>query len=253
VAGSGRDFFAGVSFLMRGVGMYARRPGLMLLGLVPALLAAAVTIGALIVLITFSSDMATFITPFADNWSTDLQHSLRIVAAVAIVGSGLLLSVLLFTALTLLIGEPFYEAISKSVDDMMGGTPRSMNVSFWRALPRSLVDSVRLLIFTALCGIPLFVAGFIPGVGETVVPVLAALVGGWVLALELTSVPFERRAMHYRDRKRLLRGRRLLGLGFGMATFVVFLIPFGAVLFMPAAVAGSTLLTRRLNGEPDAT
>jgi CysZ protein len=251
VTGAGRDFFAGVSFLLRGIGMYARRPGLMLLGLLPAVLSAAVLAGALVALVTFASDLADWITPFADHWSSGWQHSVRVIAAVAIVAFGLLLSVMVYTVLTLLIGQPFYEAISKNVDDMLGGAPGTINVSFWRTLPRSLLDSLRLLLFTALCGIPLFIGGFVPVVGETIVPVLGALVGGWALTLELISVPFERRSVHFRDRKRLLRGRRLLGVGFGVATFMVFLIPGGAVLFMPAAVAGSTLLTRRLTGEPD--
>jgi CysZ protein len=44
-----------------------------------------------------------------------------------------------------------------------------------------------------------------------------------------------------------------MALGFGVATFVCFLIPVvGAVLVMPAAVAGATLLSRRLFGLPDA-
>jgi CysZ protein len=44
-----------------------------------------------------------------------------------------------------------------------------------------------------------------------------------------------------------------MALGFGIATFVCFLIPLGAVLVMPAAVAGATLLSRRVLGLPDAS
>ena len=43
------------------------------------------------------------------------------VVTIAIVGVSLVLSVLLFTALTLLIGQPFYEKISKRVEDSLGG------------------------------------------------------------------------------------------------------------------------------------
>jgi CysZ protein len=49
----------------------------------------------------------------------------------------------------------------------------------------------------------------------------------------------------------MLRGRRAMAIGFGTATFVCFLIPLGAVLVMPAAVAGATLLCRRLFGLPE--
>ena len=247
----GRDVVTGVGFLLRGMGMYARRPRLMLLGLIPALIAGVLLIGALVALAYFSDDLAEVVTPFADGWTGTARGLVRAAAQVAVVGVGLLLSVILFTGLTLAIGEPFYEAISKSVDDGLGGVPGGgIDVPFWRALPRGLADSARLLVATALIGIPLFVAGFIPVVGETVVPVLGALVGGWFLAIELTGVPFERRGLRLRERRRALRTRRGLALGFGAATFVCFLIPLGAVLVMPAAVAGATLLCRHISGLP---
>lgn len=246
-----RDFFTGVGFLLRGLGMYARSPRLMFLGLLPALISGVILIGGFIALTFFVTDIAEWITPFADGWSTGLRETIRILATIALLGVGLLITALLFVALTLTIGQPFYEAISKNVEDRLGGVDNEVDVSFWKTLPRSIADSLRLLLVTILFGIPLFVAGFIPIVGETVVPIAGALVGGWVLALELSSVPFERRGLRYADRRRVLGGRRAMALGFGVATFVSFLIPFGAILVMPAAVAGSTLLCRRLFGLPD--
>jgi CysZ protein len=129
--------------------------------------------------------------------------------------------------------------------------PGGVDVSFWRSLPRTTVDSVRLLILGTVLGVVIFGTGLIPVVGEFVTPVLGAMVGGWVLALELSSVPFERRGMRFKHRRRMLRSRRAMSLGFGVATFVCFLIPLGAVLVMPAAVAGATLLSRRVMGLPD--
>jgi CysZ protein len=248
--GVGHDFFTGVGFLLRGLGMYARSPRLMFLGLIPAVIAGALLVGAFVVLVYAVDDIAALVTGFADDWSDGLRQTIRLLAEVAIVGVWVLLSVLVFAALTLMIGQPFYEAISRKVEARLGGVPDEVNVSFWRNLPRSIFDSVRLLGLTILLGIPLFVGGLIPVVGETVVPVLGAAVGGWVLALELSGVPFERRGLRLHDRRRMLRSRRAMALGFGIATFVCFLIPLGAVLVMPAAVAGATLLSRRLFGLP---
>jgi CysZ protein len=119
-----------------------------------------------------------------------------------------------------------------------------------RMIWHSLVDSVRLFIFALIVGIPLFLTGLIPVVGQTVVPVLTAVFSGWVLSLELSGVPFERRGLRLVQRRQMLRRNRPLALGFGVATFVCFLIPLGAVLVMPAAVAGATLMTRRVYGLP---
>ena len=69
---------------------------------------------------------------------------------------------------------------------------------------------------------------------------------GWILALELTSVPFERRGLRFADRKRALRQHRPMARGFGAATFLCTVIPLFTVIAMPAAVAGATLLSRRI-------
>ena len=47
-----------------------------------------------------------------------------------------------------------------------------------------------------------------------------------------------------RERRRMLGARRTTTLGFGVVAYLLFLIPFGAVLVMPAAVAGATMLAR---------
>jgi CysZ protein len=247
-----RDFFAGVSFLLRGVGMYARSPGIMVLGLLPAVISGALMIGSIVALAYYVDDLATFITPYAGGWNANVRDLTRALVSIAIVFAWVLLSVLFFTAITLTIGQPFYEAISKNVEDKLGGVPGEVDVSFWKTLPRTILDSARLILFAALVGVLLFALGLIPAFGQIVVPVLAMLFGGWMLALELTGVPFERRGLRLRDRRRMLRGRRAMAVGFGAATFICFLIPLGAVLLMPAAVAGATLLSRRLFGMPDA-
>jgi CysZ protein len=255
---TGSDFLRGVSFLARGVGMYARSPRLMLLGLIPAIIAALLLLGAFVVLLAFVDDISSTVTWFADDWSTGTRRTVRIVAGIAVGGAFLVISVVAYAGLTLVIGEPFYEAISRDVENRLGGVPNEVDIPFWRNLPRSIGDSLRLVGLTIVCGIPLFIAGFIPLIGETVVPVIGALVAGWFLTHELVSVPFERRGLRLADRRRMLRGRRALALGFGTASFLCFLIPFvGAVLLMPAAVAGATLLSRDLfgmsvNGDPDA-
>ena len=44
----------------------------------------------------------------------------------------------------------------------------------------------------------------------------------------------------------MLGSRRALTLGFGVATWLLFLVPLGAIIVMPAAVAGATMLSRRV-------
>jgi CysZ protein len=250
VTGAVGRFFAGAGLLLRGLGLYVRSPKLMLLGIVPALISGVLFVGAFATLVYFVDDIAAVVTPFADDWSTTARNLLRVIAGLAFLGLGGLLAVVSFTAVTLVIGDPFYEKISERVEERYGGTPGSVDVAFWSSLRRSLADSVRLVALTALVGIPLFLAGFIPVVGQTVVPVIGAAVGGWFLAVELVGAPFYRRGMRLPQRRSILKADRPAALGFGVAVFLCFLIPLGAVLVMPAAVAGATLLARRSLGQP---
>ncbi|MEU5906487.1 EI24 domain-containing protein [Micromonospora sp. NPDC047467] len=243
-------FLGGAGLLLRGLGLYVRSPGLMLLGVVPALISGVLFLGAFATLVYFVDNLAALVTPFADDWSGTARGLARVVAGLAILGLGGLVGVLTFTAVTLVIGDPFYEKISERVEQRYGGTPNEVEVPFWPSLRRSLADSVRLVALAALIGIPLFLAGFIPVVGQTVVPVIGAAVGGWFLAVELVGAPFYRRGMRLPQRRAILKADRPTALGFGVAVFLCFLIPLGAVLVMPAAVAGAALLTRRSLGQP---
>jgi CysZ protein len=174
------------------------------------------------------------------------------VAGAALVGLGGVLGVVTFTAVTLVIGDPCYEKTSELVEARYGGVPGEVEVPWYRSLGRSVVDALRLVALSALAGLVFFAAGFIPLVGQTVVPVIAAVVTGWFLAVELSGVPFQRRGQRLADRRRALRSRRPMAVGFGVAVFLCFLVPLGAVLLTPAAVAGATLLSRRVLGLPTA-
>lgn len=239
-----RDFFDGVRLLGRGLAMYGRNPRLVLLGLIPALITALLFTGAFVALVVFVDDLAGAVTWFADDWAPGARSAARILAGTGIVGAAVVLAIVSFTAVTLLVGDPFYEKISKRIEDRLGGVPQAVDVRWWR----SLLDSARLILLSLTVTVPLFLASFIPLVGQTLIPVIGATVGGWVLAVELVGVPFNRRGMRLPERRRMLRAHRPLALGFGMSVFVCCLIPFVAVLVMPAAVAGGTLLARRVLG-----
>lgn len=245
-----RQFLTGVGLLARGLSLVLRSPRLLLLGLLPALLAGIIYIAALVVLIRFLPDISEQVTWFADGWSAWLRDTVQVLAGAGVLGLSVLLGILTFTAVTLLIGDPFYEKISELVEDRFGGVPDEVEISLLRSLRRSLADSLRLIGISILIAIPLFLLGLLPFIGQTVIPVLGGAIGGWILALELTGVPFQRRGQRLRHRRVALAANKPLTLGFGAAVFATFLIPLGAIFLMPAAIAGATLLARRTLGKP---
>jgi uncharacterized protein involved in cysteine biosynthesis len=245
------DLFTGVAYLFRGVGWMFRHPAQWLFGLIPALIVLVAYAAALTALAVNLDHVADWVTPFADHWSEGARDTVRVIAGIAIFGAAAFLAVLTFTALTLAVGDPFYESIAVKVEESQGGAPPEPDVSLIVQIGRAIKDAAILGVIAVLFAIVFFACGFLPVVGQTVVPVVAACVSGYFLAGELTAIALERRGLRRRDRFAILKRNRLLAIGFGAAVFVVFLIPLGAVLAMPGAVAGGTLLAReRLADDP---
>ncbi|MCX5390489.1 EI24 domain-containing protein [Streptomyces sp. NBC_00094] len=244
-----RDLGVGFRYLVQGqkwVGRHGRWFGF---GLLPGLVTLVLYTGALVGLAYGADDLAGWVTPFADDWSSPWLGILRGTVTGLVFAFGLFLAVITFTAVTLLVGQPFYESLSEEVDRSEGGDVPESGLPLWRELWISARDSLRVLLRVAFYGILLFACGFIPVIGQTVVPVLGFCVSGFFLTQELASVALQRRGVELKERLALLRGRRMTTLGFGVPLTLAFLVPFVAVFLMPGAVAGATLMARDLRGE----
>ncbi|MFC5930636.1 hypothetical protein D6T64_16425 [Cryobacterium melibiosiphilum] len=239
-----RQALAGVGFLGKGFSMWITSPRLMLIGAIPALIVGAVYVVGIVFLAINLSGIAEWATPFAAGWAEPWRTAVRFaVAAVVVIGSIVLLSYT-YVAVTLLVGDPFYERIWRSVEARLGDAPAESSTGLVRSVLRAVADALRLLAPVVLVGLVILVCGLIPVVGGLLAFTLGALFGGWILALELTGLAFDARGYTLRQRRALLAGRRATSLGFGVATYLLFLIPVAAVFVMPAAVAGAALLSR---------
>lgn len=239
-----REFLVGVRYFVRGLGWVARRPRKWLFGLIPAFIVLAVYVVALALLGVYLTDLVRAMSPFADHWSASLRGATRAVIGVLLYGAALMVAVVTFAGVTLAVGEPFYESIANRVEESAGGLPAEVDVPLLRQVLRGIGDAIVVGLITGLLAALFFVLGFLPVVGQTVVPVVAACVSGYFLTFELTSIALERRGLRRRERFAALRRNRALAVGFGASVFVVFLIPLAAVFAMPGAVAGGTLLAR---------
>ncbi|MFR9727126.1 EI24 domain-containing protein [Streptomyces sp. MS19] len=246
-------FLTGLRFLLQGQRWVLRHPRRLAFGLLPALITLVVYAAALVALALWAGDIAVWATPFADDWGSPWQSLLRTFFALLLVGAALLVAVITFTAVALLVGDPFYETLSEQIEDSEGGAPPGPDRPLWQDLAVSVRDSLQVLWRVLLCTVPLFFLGFVPVIGQTVVPLLGLAVSGFFLTLELTSVAMDRRGIPVPGRLRLLRGQLGVAVGFGLPLVVAFLVPLAAVLLMPGAVAGATLLVRDLTAAPPVT
>lgn len=244
-----RDLAGGFGYLLAGQRWVLRHGRWLGFGLLPGLVSLVLYAGALIGLGFGADDLTAWATPFADGWSSPWLGLFRGFLTALVFCLGLFLAVITFTAVTLLVGQPFYESLSEQVDRTEGGEVPESGLTLRQELWISARDSLRILGRVLLFGILLFALGFVPVIGQTVVPVLGFCVSGFFLAQELTSVALMRRRVQLTEQLALLRGRRMLALGFGVPLVVSFLVPLVAVFLMPGAVAGATLMVRDLVGE----
>jgi CysZ protein len=243
-------FWFGVGLLRRGFRTWRTDPGIMVLGLVPGVIS-TVLIGVLVATFAINLDPITrWLASFADGWPDVLQQLVQALVAIGLIWAIGLTIVYGFTGFTLLIGQPFFEAISWRIDEPLGAVPAAPGRPWFPALVGNIGERLGRLVLAGLTSGGLFLLSLIPVVGIGIAWTLGSLIGGWFLALELTDYPFERRGHRLRYRRLALGRRRRVTLGFGIAAFLLFLVPGGAVLTMSAAVAGGTLLTRHTLGEP---
>jgi CysZ protein len=236
------EFLTGIRFLGRGFGYWRRMPRLMLLGLLPGLISLVLLAAVLIPLWLSLPRLTAGITPFADSWDPGWANAFRIAIGVVIAVGSIMLASVVFTALTLLIGDPFYQRIWRAVENDLGGeVPPGEG-----GLGVALRESIRLVLLGILVALLALVLGFIPLVGAPLAAVVGVLLTGRLLARELTGRALNARDIDSRTRSRMLASRRSRMLGFGAVTQLCFMVPLGAVIAMPTAVAGSTLLARDL-------
>lgn len=238
-----REFAAGFVTLGRGFAFWRERPGLMALGLVPAVLVAAVIVSAVVLLAVFLDPITASLTAFATGWG-GWRDLLRVLFGVALVIATLFLAARTFTAVTLLVGTPFYDRIQAAADESRGTVPEGDPPGFWSSIGATAV----LVLQSVAASVVVLLVGLIPAVGAAVAAVLGFVLTAWALSRELTLAPLARRGHDGSARSRLRGARRARTFGFGVAVQLCYLVPLGAVITMPAAVAGSAFLARDLVG-----
>lgn len=248
-AGGVGGVFTGIGLLSRGLGLVLARPKLFWLGMVPPLITSVLMVVLLVVLGMNLGSIVDALTGFTQAWG-NVGSVVRAVVGVVLVGAALLLMVLTFTTITLALGDPIYEQISRRVDAEFGPLPPEPSEPMGAMVGRVVRQSGATIGLSLLVAVGCFFVGLIPAVGSVLAAVASALLGGRLMVREITGPALERRGLlETADRRPVLQGHGAMMLGFGVPAFWLLSIPGVAVLVFPAAVAGATLLVRRMRGE----
>jgi len=170
-----------------------------------------------------------------------IYYLLLVIITVALLG----LSLFIVTRLASALAAPFNDIISRKAEEIAAGifdeTPFSL-LTFLRDSGRLFAHSFRLLglyLLLLFLGLVLFL---IPVIGGALYTCFGILISAYMFGYEYLGYPMDRRRFSWSQKKKFMRSKLSSVLGFGLGNVAVAAIPIVNFFFIPAAVAGGTLL-----------
>ena len=254
-------FVRGVSYPLRGARfVYLQHPGLARYWVVPILITALALVAVIYGVAVYYQDAGSAVwSLFPEDWGRSggwtgklvgfLRGLIQVLVAIALVLVGLVLVVVSST----IIAAPFNDILSEAVEVIVTerAAPRFSWIRMLRDVGRTVsLEILKVLVYVVVVG-PLFIGSLLlPFVGQ-VMTIVAFVLTVLYLGVDYVDWPAARRDWTIADRLRFARRSFPAIAGFGTGVWVLLFIPVVNLLFMPAAVAGGTLLFLELHARPD--
>lgn len=244
-------FLRGISYPLKGAKLvYLQNPGLVRIWIVPVLLTFVALVTATWASWSYSDAVADWIWSEPGEWfGAGFLHGLLafLIFVVLWIFSGFLT-----VTFSRVFAAPFNAHLSEKVEEILTGTPAAPlggPAVMLRDIGRTLGLEVLKLSVYAMLMAPLFCLSFIPGVGQILFSVAGFVISAFYLGIDYVDWPAERRGWAVAERWKvaLRRGLPLFGLGTGV--WALLFVPVLNLFFMPAAVAGGTMLFLDLEAE----
>lgn len=216
------------------------RPGIRAFVILPLLANIVVMGGALWWLFSQFGGWMTWLMDKVPGWLQWLDYLIWPVAVISV----LLIFSYFFSTVANIIASPFNGWLSEKLEAELTGRPAPDQgwADLMKDISRILKREVVKLLYYIPRAIILLILFFIPGVGQTIAPVLWFIFGAWMMSVQYGDFPFDNHKVSFPDMKRTLRRDNMTNLQFGSLVSVLTMIPFVNLFIMPAAVCGATAL-----------
>ena len=256
-------FARGLSYAFRGMRfVYFQHPKLARYWVFPVLITGFALLAVFYGAGSYYDDLGGAVwSLFPESWNeasgwlggllTALRWTIELIAGILIT----LLGLVLVLVLSSVVAAPFNDALSEAVEHILTG--ESAPPFSFRRMIADVVRTIRLellkvLIYLAVVGPIFLVSFFIPGLGQ-VVSLVGFAVTAVYLGIDYVDWPAARRNWSVGDRVSFTRRQLPAVAGFGTGVWVLLFIPLVNLLFMPAAVAGGTMLFLAVQEPPPPT
>ncbi len=146
--------------------------------------------------------------------------------------------------IALLVAAPFNGVLSEAVErqlDPHSTLPETSWADVAKGVAPALISEANKFGYFVVRAMPLTALFFIPGI-NVFAPLIWAIFGAWMLALEYSDYPLANHGLLFKDSKEVVKEKRFIAFGFGGASLFCTLIPVINFFAMPAAVAGATIM-----------
>ncbi|GKW05217.1 sulfate transporter CysZ [Pectobacterium carotovorum] len=215
-------------------------PGIRRFVILPLLMNIVLMGGAFWWLFNQLNDWIPQIMSHIPSWLQWLSYLIWPLAVLSI----LLVFSYLFSTIANFIAAPFNGLLAEQLEAKLTGQtlPDSGILGIAKDVPRIMKREVQKLAYYLPRAIALLLLYFIPGIGQTVAPVLWFLFSAWMLAIQYCDYPFDNHKVDFTTMRQALRRHKVANMQFGALVSLFTLVPFLNLVIMPVAVCGATQL-----------
>jgi CysZ protein len=246
--------FQGAVYPFKGMRfVYVQHPELARIWVIPILLTFVALTGALIGAWHWHDDVVTLLwsAPSGEGGWAGVERFFHGLVEILVFLLLAVLAVLGVLAITTILAAPFNDALSEEVERLVTGErgPPFRLGALLKDIVRTIgLELIKVGLYVLVMG-PVFVLSLVvPGFGQVLYSVFAFLFTAVYFAIDYVDWPAARRDYGVGYRFRLVRRRFAPMFGFGAGVWVLLFVPLLNLLFMPAAVAGGTLLYLDMEG-----
>lgn len=216
------------------------RPGIKRFVILPLLANIILLGGAFWWLYSKLGDWIAQVMSYIPSWLQWLDYLIWPIAVISI----LLIFTYFFSTVANIIAAPFNGWLSEKLESELTGIPAPDGgiIDVAKDVPRMIKREFVRIGYYLPRAIGLLILFFIPGIGQTVAPILWFLFGAWMMSIQYCDYPFDNHRVGFNDMKQALSKDRMNNIQFGGAVSVLMMIPILNLLIMPVAVCVATLM-----------
>lgn len=177
---------------------------------------------------------------YVPDWLQWLNYLIWPVALISI----LLVFTYFFSTIANIIAAPFNGWLSEKLEAELTGKPAPDGgmAELLKDVPRMIKREFVRIGYYLPRAIGLLILFLIPGIGQTVAPILWFLFGAWMMSVQYCDYPFDNHRVGFSDMKQALAKDRMKNIQFGGVVSLLMMVPFINLVIMPVAVCGATLM-----------